>query len=315
MLEVTGAPPRARALPAHRRGLIAFLTLGLDGPSTLARRARARERDRGARPQRASRDRRGDRPHRAGAGAATSVSRCGSACSAPRRWSSSAAGRAGSRATASSSSPPRRCRRSSPAAAWRASTPSIPWPSATCARRCSSRRACASSPPFEPEAGRYFSFASPYPVLGPESELVYPADEPASSSTGPAVAAVIGAEGEIAGFTPPIAGPPATSPAASAEQGARPAKSSDFGLSLGPLLLTGAELERGRLLARVNGEERTSLDLRDLGSRWEDAARLRCRRHQTANGRPADRAGAAARRAPLWSPATSSRSSSPGWGC
>ena len=51
-LEVTGAPPRALRLLRTDAGLIAFLTLGLDGASTLAGGARARERDRGADPQR-----------------------------------------------------------------------------------------------------------------------------------------------------------------------------------------------------------------------------------------------------------------------
>jgi fumarylacetoacetate (FAA) hydrolase len=120
---------------------------------------------------------------------------------------------------------------------------------------------------FRPEAGSNFWFASPYPVLGPESELVYPATS-RELVYAPGVAAVVGAEGEIAGFTAANCWTARDLARREAEQGAPPAKSSDFGFSLGPLLLTGAELERGRLLARVNGEERTSLDLRDLGSRW-----------------------------------------------
>ena len=52
--EVTGRPPRELRFLRTDGGLVAFLTLGLDGSSQPRRRPRAGERDRGAHPARGS---------------------------------------------------------------------------------------------------------------------------------------------------------------------------------------------------------------------------------------------------------------------
>ena len=59
----TGQAPRELRFLRTDDGLLAYLTLGLDPRHLAGRRARARERDRGAHPPRAARDRRRDRAH------------------------------------------------------------------------------------------------------------------------------------------------------------------------------------------------------------------------------------------------------------
>src|SRR5215831_3019871 len=54
--------------------------------------------------------------------------------------------------------------------------------------------------PFDRSETPFFSFRSPYPVLGPEQELQYP-EGVAELEYGLGVAAVIGLDGAIAGFT------------------------------------------------------------------------------------------------------------------
>lgn len=93
-----------------------------------------------------------------------------------------------------------------------------------------------------------FAFANTAMVRGPEDEISWPegADE---LRTGPAVAAVVGADGAIGGFTGANAW---TAPALAG------AKQSDFALSLGPVLVTAdeygadAEWESRRALAARN---------------------------------------------------------------
>jgi 2-keto-4-pentenoate hydratase/2-oxohepta-3-ene-1,7-dioic acid hydratase in catechol pathway len=96
--------------------------------------------------------------------------------------------------------------------------------------------------------GDDFAFANTAMVRGPEDEIAWPdgADE---LHTGPAIAAVIGADGAIGGFTGANAW---TAP------GLPGAKQSDFALSVGPVLVTadeygpGPEWERRRELASRN---------------------------------------------------------------
>jgi 2-keto-4-pentenoate hydratase/2-oxohepta-3-ene-1,7-dioic acid hydratase in catechol pathway len=123
--------------------------------------------------------------------------------------------------------------------------------------------------PFERGEVPFFSFRSPYPVLGPDQELRYP-DGTAELDYGLALAAMIGANGEIGGFT--IANDWTARDLARAERAAGfgPSKSSDFALSLGPLLVTPDELGETRLVARVNGEERCVADTRELVHPWAD---------------------------------------------
>ena len=62
----------------------------------------------------------------------------------------------------------------------------------------------------------------------------------------------------------------ATSRSAEREAGFGPSKSSDFGLSLGPVVVTPDEFAGTRLVARVNGEERCGADLRELVHPWAE---------------------------------------------
>ena len=54
--------------------------------------------------------------------------------------------------------------------------------------------------PFERAETPFYSFRSPFPVLGPEAELPYP-EGVEELDYGLALAAMIGAEGEIGGYT------------------------------------------------------------------------------------------------------------------
>src|SRR5215831_18929818 len=95
--------------------------------------------------------------------------------------------------------------------------------------------------PFERGDTPLFSFRSPHPVLGPNADLSYP-DGVEELDYGLALAAMIGAGGRIAGFT--VANDWTARDLADAEcaAGFGPGKSSDFALSLGPLLVTPDEL-------------------------------------------------------------------------
>ncbi len=123
--------------------------------------------------------------------------------------------------------------------------------------------------PFERDETPFFSFRSPFPVLGPEQELVYP-EGTKELDFGLALAACIGLGGQIGGFT--LANDWTARDLARAERaaGAGPSKSTDFALSLGPVLVTLDEDYGDRLVARVNGEERCGADLRELVHPWSE---------------------------------------------
>ena len=125
--------------------------------------------------------------------------------------------------------------------------------------------------PFEPLSTPFFSFVSPFPIVGSEAEIPYP-DGTDELVYGLAAAAMIGAEGAIAGFT--LANRWTARDLARAERAAGygPSKSGDFALSLGPVLVTPDEFDGHVLLARVNGEERFGADLRELVHPWSELA-------------------------------------------
>jgi fumarylacetoacetate (FAA) hydrolase len=109
--------------------------------------------------------------------------------------------------------------------------------------------------------GLDFHFSNPASIYGPEDEIPYPeGSEELDYEVGGA--AIIGAGGMIAGFT------------VMNDWAARDldgAKSKDFATSLGPVVLTPDEYEGtgGRVVARVNGEERWRGSLEPPGS-WEE---------------------------------------------
>jgi 2-keto-4-pentenoate hydratase/2-oxohepta-3-ene-1,7-dioic acid hydratase in catechol pathway len=96
--------------------------------------------------------------------------------------------------------------------------------------------------------GYDFVFSNPAAIYGPEDEILVPAESPELDYE-LGVAAVIGADEQIGGFTivndwmaPGLEG----------------AKRKDFAMSLGPIVVTPDEFDgtRAAVLARVNGEQR-----------------------------------------------------------
>ena len=81
---------------------------------------------------------------------------------------------------------------------------------------------------------------------------------------------MIGADGEIGGFTLANVWTARDLARAEREAGHGPAKSGDFGISLGPLVVTPDELAGEWVVARVNGEERTRADFRSLDHPWAE---------------------------------------------
>jgi fumarylacetoacetate (FAA) hydrolase len=99
-------------------------------------------------------------------------------------------------------------------------------------------------------------------IVGPDADVAFP-EGAAGLRPGPGVAALIGADGAIGGFTvangwtaPDLPG----------------AKSTDFATSIGPVVATPDELrgDRGAIVTRVNGEERAGADLAGLARPWDE---------------------------------------------
>ena len=102
-------------------------------------------------------------------------------------------------------------------------------------------------------------------------------------------AAMIGADGQIGGFTVLNDWSARDLQRAEMRVGLGPAKGKDFATSLGPVLVTSDEFDgsEGEMVARVNGEERSRGNLRDLYHSWDAHRRPRGPQHRPASGRPA----------------------------
>jgi fumarylacetoacetate (FAA) hydrolase len=115
-----------------------------------------------------------------------------------------------------------------------------------------------------------FYFSNPVAIYGPEDEIPYPAgtDELDYELE---VAAVIGAEGAIGGFTIMNDWSARDLQRQEMKVGLGPAKGKDFATSLGPVVVTPDELGDLRLemIARVNGEERSRGNMGDMYHSWE----------------------------------------------
>jgi fumarylacetoacetate (FAA) hydrolase len=116
-----------------------------------------------------------------------------------------------------------------------------------------------------------FYFTNPAAIVGPGVQVPYPA------GTGELdyeleVAAVIGPDAEIAGFTVMNDWSARDVQRKEMRVGLGPAKAKDFAISLGPVLVTADEFDGSHALmtARVNGEERSRGDLADLHYSWTD---------------------------------------------
>jgi fumarylacetoacetate (FAA) hydrolase len=123
-----------------------------------------------------------------------------------------------------------------------------------------------------------FYFSNPTAIFGPGEDVPYP-DGTAELDYELECAAIIGADGAIGGFTIMNDWSARDLQRLEMRVGLGPAKGKDFATSLGPVLVTPDEFDgaSGAMVARVNGEERSRGDLRDLHYSWaaivEQAAR------------------------------------------
>src|SRR6185437_15874117 len=115
-----------------------------------------------------------------------------------------------------------------------------------------------------------FYFSNPAAIFGPDATVPYP-EGTAELDYELEVAAVIGANGAIGGFTVMNDWSARDLQRAEMRVGLGPAKGKDFATSLGPVVVTPDELGDLRLemVARVNGEERSRGDLSDLYHSWD----------------------------------------------
>jgi fumarylacetoacetate (FAA) hydrolase len=115
-----------------------------------------------------------------------------------------------------------------------------------------------------------FYFSNPAAIYGPEDEIPYPAGV-AELDYELEVAAVIGAEGQIGGFTIMNDWSARDVQRQEMRLGLGPAKGKDFATSLGPVVVTPDELGDLSLemVARVNGEERSRGNLGSIYHSWE----------------------------------------------
>ena len=123
-----------------------------------------------------------------------------------------------------------------------------------------------------------FYFSNPAAIFGPGADMPYP-EGTAELDYELECAAIIGAEGAIGGFTIMNDWSARDLQRVEMRVGLGPAKGKDFATSLGPVVVTPDEFDgsAGVMVARVNGEERSRGDLRDLHHPWatlvEQAAR------------------------------------------
>ncbi|MDQ3824137.1 MAG: fumarylacetoacetate hydrolase family protein [Actinomycetota bacterium] len=115
-----------------------------------------------------------------------------------------------------------------------------------------------------------FYFSNPAAIYGPEDDVPYP-DGTAELDYELEVAAIVGGNGAIGGFTVMNDWSARDLQRAEMKVGLGPAKGKDFATSLGPVVVTPDELGDLRLemVARVNGEERSRGNLGDMYHSWE----------------------------------------------
>src|SRR5260221_3397291 len=103
-----------------------------------------------------------------------------------------------------------------------------------------------------------FYFSNPAAVYGPKEEIPYP-EGTEELDYELELAAVTGAEGQIAGFTVMNDWSARDLQRAEMKVGLGPSKGKDFATSLGPVVVTTDEFDgsAGTMVARVNGEERS----------------------------------------------------------
>ena len=142
---------------------------------------------------------------------------------------------------------------------------------------------------FARHAQPYFHFSNPASIFGPEAAVPYP-EGAGELDYELEVAAVIGAAGEIAGFTVMNDWSARDVQRHELSAGFGPGKAKDFATSVGPVVVTIDEFpgDEGELVARVNGGERSRGNLRDLRASWEE---LRAHAARNTTLRPGDLLG------------------------
>jgi fumarylacetoacetate (FAA) hydrolase len=115
-----------------------------------------------------------------------------------------------------------------------------------------------------------FYFSNPAAIVGPDDAVPYP-DATQELDYELEAAAVIGADGRIAGFTVLNDWSARDLQREETRIGLGPAKGKDFATSLGPVLVTVDEFDgsAGTMTARVNGEERSRGELADIHYSWD----------------------------------------------
>jgi len=115
-----------------------------------------------------------------------------------------------------------------------------------------------------------FYFSNPAAIYGHEDEVPYP-EGTQELDYELEVAAIIGAEGKIGGFTVMNDWSARDLQRLEMKVGLGPAKGKDFATSLGPIVVTPDEFDgsEAEMVARVNGEERSRGNLGDLHWPWE----------------------------------------------
>jgi fumarylacetoacetate (FAA) hydrolase len=115
-----------------------------------------------------------------------------------------------------------------------------------------------------------FYFSNPAAIYGPDDDIPYP-EGTNELDYELECAAMVGGAGAIAGFTVLNDWSARDLQRAEMRVGLGPAKGKDFATSIGPVLVTVDEFDgsEGEMVARVNGEERSRGNLRDLYHSWE----------------------------------------------
>src|SRR5919108_382223 len=115
-----------------------------------------------------------------------------------------------------------------------------------------------------------FYFSNPAAICGPDDDVQYP-DGTNELDYELELAAIIGANEQIGGFTVMNDWSARDLQRAEMKVGLGPAKGKDFATSLGPIVVTPDEFDgtSGTMLARVNGEERSRGDVGDMQHTWD----------------------------------------------
>lgn len=123
-----------------------------------------------------------------------------------------------------------------------------------------------------------FYFSNPAAIYGPGAQIPYP-EGTAELDYELEVAAVIGAGGQIGGFTIMNDWSARDIQRKEMRIGLGPAKAKDFATSLGPVVVTPDEFDgtAGVMTARVNGEERSRGNLADIYYPWPEILRQAAR--------------------------------------